>query len=583
MIEMLKTLGKSVREYKKSALITPVFVTVEVVLEVIIPLLMADLIDKGIYTGEMNVILKIGIQLVLASILSLVFGCLSGITASKASAGFAKNLRQDLYYKVQEYSFANIDKFSTASIITRLTTDVSNVQMAFQMLTRIVVRTPLMLVFSLIMAFNINSQLSLIFLGLIPIVGLALGLISTKAHPIFKRVFDKYDNLNSVVEENVRGIRVVKSYVLEEHEIDKFEKSSEDIYNDFVKAEKLIALNSPVMQIAAYAAMLLISWFGAKIIVSTGMTEFTTGELTSLITYTMQILMSLMMITMLLVMSTMAVTSANRIFEILKEEVDLKNNKKPIKEVNDGSIEFNNVSFSYVNKKDKECLKNINIKIKSGETIGIIGGTGTGKSTFVNLIPRLYDATEGEVKVGNINVKEYDIETLRNEVAMVLQKNVLFSGTIKENLKWGKEDATDEEIQRVCQLAQADEFIQSFPDKYDTYIEQGGTNVSGGQKQRLCIARALLKKPKILILDDSTSAVDTKTDKLIRKAFKEEIPNTTKIIIAQRIASVEDADKIIVFENGEINGFGTHEELLKANAIYKEVYESQVKGGEDNE
>ena len=578
MIEMLKTLGKSVREYKKSALITPVFVTVEVILEVIIPLLMADLIDKGIYTGQMNVILKIGLQLVLASILSLVFGCLSGITASKASAGFAKNLRKDLYYKVQEYSFANIDKFSTASIITRLTTDVSNVQMAFQMLTRIVVRTPLMLVFSLIMAFNINAQLSLIFLALIPIVGLALGIISTKAHPIFKRVFDKYDNLNSVVEENVRGIRVVKSYVLEEHEIDKFEKSSEDIYNDFVKAEKLIALNSPVMQLAAYAAMLLISWFGAKLIVSTGMTEFTTGELTSLITYTMQILISLMMITMLLVMSTMAVTSANRIFEILKEEVDLKNPKNPIKEVKDGSIEFKNVSFSYVNKKDKECLKNIDIKINSGETIGIIGGTGTGKSSFVNLIPRLYDATEGEVKVGDINVKKYDIETLRNEVAMVLQKNVLFSGTIKENLKWGKEDATDEEVQRVCKLAQADEFIQSFPDKYDTYIEQGGTNVSGGQKQRLCIARALLKKPKILILDDSTSAVDTKTDKLIRKAFKEEIPNTTKIIIAQRIASVEEADKIIVFENGEINGFGTHEELLQNNSIYREVYESQVKG-----
>jgi len=580
MIEMFKTLGKSVREYKKTALITPLFVTLEVILEVIIPLLMADLIDKGIYTGQMNVILKIGLQLVLATISALLFGCLSGITASKASAGFAKNLRKDLYYKVQEFSFANIDKFSTASIITRLTTDVSNVQMAFQMLTRIVVRTPLMLVFALVMAFNINSQLSLIFLGLIPIVGLALGLISTKAHPIFKRVFEKYDNLNNVVEENVRGIRVVKSYVLEEHEINKFKKSSEEIYNDFVKAEKLIALNSPVMQIASYAAILLISWFGAKIIVSTGMTEFTTGELTSLITYAMQILMSLMMITMLLVMSTMAVTSVNRIFEILKEEVDLKNSKNPIKNIADGSIEFNNVSFSYVKKKEKECLKNINIKIKSGETIGIIGGTGSGKSTFVNLIPRLYDATEGEVKVGNINVKEYDIETLRNEVAMVLQKNVLFSGTIKENLKWGKEDATDEEIQRVCKLAQADEFIQSFPDKYNTYIEQGGTNVSGGQKQRLCIARALLKKPKILILDDSTSAVDTKTDKLIRKAFKEEIPNTTKIIIAQRIASVEDADKIIVFENGEINGFGTHEELLVNNDIYREVYQSQVKGNE---
>lgn len=583
MIEMLKTLGKSVREYKKAALITPILVTAEVILEVIIPLLMANLIDKGIYSGEMNVILKIGLQLVLASILSLVFGCASGITASKASAGFAKNLRKDLYYKIQEFSFANIDKFSTASIITRLTTDVSNVQMAFQMMTRIVVRTPLMLVFSLIMAFNINSQLSLIFLALIPIVGLALGVISTKAHPIFKRVFDKYDNLNNVVEENVRGIRVIKSYVLEEHETKKFKESSEDIYKDFVKAEKLVALNSPVMQIASYAAMLLISWFGAKIIVETGMTEFTTGELTSLITYTMQILISLMMITMLLVMSTMAVTSANRIYEILKEEVDLRNPKNPIKEVKDGSIEFDNVSFSYVNKKDKECLKKINVKIKSGDTIGVIGGTGTGKSSFVNLIPRLYDVTEGEVKVAGINVKEYDIETLRNEVAMVLQKNVLFSGTIKENLRWGKEDATDEEIQRVCKLAQADEFIQGFPDKYDTYIEQGGTNVSGGQKQRLCIARALLKKPKILILDDSTSAVDTKTDKLIRKAFKEEIPNTTKIIIAQRIASVEDADKIIVFENGQINGFGTHEELLKTNAIYKEVYESQVKGGEENE
>lgn len=581
MINMLKILGKSVREYKKPAFITPILVTVEVILEVIIPLLMANLIDDGIYTGQMNVILKIGLQLVLASILSLIFGCASGITASKASAGFAKNLRKDLYYKIQEYSFSNIDKFSTASIITRLTTDVSNVQMAFQMMTRIVVRTPLMLVFSLIMAFNINAKLSLIFLALIPVVGLALGIISTKAHPIFKRVFDKYDNLNNVVEENVRGIRVIKSYVLEEHETKKFKDSSEDIYEDFIKAEKILAFNSPVMQIASYAAILLISWFGAKIIVGTGMTEFTTGELTSLITYAMQILSSLMMITMLLVMSTMAITSANRIYEILKEEVDLKNSENPIKNVKNGSIEFNDVSFSYVNKKDKECLKNINIKINSGETIGIIGGTGVGKSSFVNLIPRLYDATEGEVKVGDINVKEYDIETLRNEVAMVLQKNVLFSGTIKENLRWGKEDASDEEIERVCKLAQADEFIQNFPNKYDTYIEQGGTNVSGGQKQRLCIARALLKKPKILILDDSTSAVDTKTDKLIRKAFKEEIPNTTKIIIAQRISSVEDADKIIVFENGEINGFGTHEELLKTNEIYKEVYESQVKGNDE--
>ena len=575
MKDMFKTLGKSVREYKKYAIITPIFVTVEVVLEILIPLLMANLIDKGIYAGEMNMIFKIGLQLVFASLIALFFGCASGVTASKASAGFAKNLRKDLYYKVQDFSFSNIDKFSPASIVTRLTTDVSNIQMAFQMLTRIVVRTPLMLVFSLIMAFNLNAELSLIFLALIPIVGIALALVSTRVHPIFKRVFDKYDDLNNVVEENVRGIRVVKSYVREEEEKKKFGNISEEIFKDFSKAEKILALNSPVMQLAAYASILLISWFGAKIIVNTGMTEFTTGELTSLITYAIQILTSLMMMTMLLVMGTMAKTSAERISEILKEVPDLANGENPIKEVKNGEIEFSNVSFSYVNKKDKECLKNINIKIKSGETIGIIGGTGAGKSSFVNLIPRLYDATEGEVKVAGINVKSYDLESLRNEVAMVLQKNVLFSGTIKENLRWGKEDATDEEIERVCKLAQADEFIQGFPDKYDTYIEQGGSNVSGGQKQRLCIARALLKKPKILILDDSTSAVDTKTDKLIRKAFKEEIPNTTKLIIAQRTASVEDADKIIVFDNGEINGFGTHEELLKTNEIYKEVYESQ--------
>lgn len=575
MKDMFKTLGKSVREYKKYALVTPLFVTVEVVLEILIPLLMANLIDKGIYAGEMNMIFKIGLQLVFASLIALFFGCASGVTASKASAGFAKNLRQDLYYKVQDFSFSNIDKFSSASIVTRLTTDVSNIQMAFQMLIRIVVRTPLMLVFSLIMAFNLNAELSLIFLALIPIVGIALALVSTKVHPIFKRVFDKYDDLNNVVEENVRGIRVVKSYVREEEEKKKFGNISSEIFKDFSKAEKILALNSPVMQLASYTSILLISWFGAKIIVNTGMTQFTTGELTSLITYAIQILTSLMMITMLLVMGTMAKTSAERIFEILKEVPDLANGENPIKEVKNGEIEFNNVSFSYVNKKDKECLKNINIKIESGETIGIIGGTGAGKSSFVNLIPRLYDATEGEVKVAGINVKNYDLESLRNEVAMVLQKNVLFSGTIKENLRWGKEDATDEEIERVCKLAQADEFIQGFPDKYDTYIEQGGSNVSGGQKQRLCIARALLKKPKILILDDSTSAVDTKTDKLIRKAFKEEIPNTTKLIIAQRTASVEDADKIIVFDNREINGFGTHEELLKTNEIYKEVYESQ--------
>ena len=578
---MIRELAKSVREYKWSAIMTPLIVTLEVIMEVIIPLLMADLIDKGIYSGEMNEILKMGLVLVLASILALAFGILSGITATKASAGFAKNLRQDLYYKVQNFSFANIDKFETSSIITRLTTDVSNIQMAFQMLTRIAVRAPLMLVFSLIMAFTVNKTLALIFLALIPIVGIALYFIMGTVHPIFNRVFKKYDELNNVVEENVSGIRVVKSYLLEEKEKRKFGKISEEIYKDFSKAEKINALTMPTMQMAIYAAILLISWFGAKIIVNTNMSELTTGEITSLITYGIQVLTSLMILAMLVIMSTIARTSGERITEILKEVPDLTNSKKTLKEVKDGSIEFINVSFSYVNRKDKECLKNIDLKIKSGETIGIIGGTGSGKSSLVNLIPRLYDATEGEVLVGGIDVKKYDIKTLRDEVSMVLQKNVLFSGSIKENLRWGDKNANDEDILRVCKLAQADEFIQTFPDKYDTHLEQGGTNVSGGQRQRLCIARALLKKPKILILDDSTSAVDTKTDSLIRKAFKEEIPNTTKIIIAQRVASVQDADKIIVLDNGELNGFGTHEELLQTNEIYKDVYESQVKGGSE--
>jgi len=578
---MFKILGKSVREYKKLALTTPVLVMLEVIMEVIIPLLMAELIDNGIYSGQMNQILKIGIVLVFAAVISLLLGVLSGMTASKASSGFAKNLRQDLYYKVQDFSFANIDNFETSSLITRLTTDVSNIQMAFQMLTRIAVRAPLMLIFSLIMAFTINVKLALIFLGLIPVLALALYFIMGTVHPIFKRVFKKYDKLNNVVEENVSGIRVVKSYLLEEKEKQKFGEISEDIYKDFSKAEKINALTMPAMQFAIYVVILLISWFGAKIIVNTNMVELTTGEITSLITYGIQILTSLMMVAMLIIMSTMARTSGERIVEVLKEVPSLKNGKNPKTDIKDGTIEFKNVSFSYVNKKDKECLKNINLKINSGETIGVIGGTGSGKSSLVNLIPRLYDTTEGEVKVGGINVKKYDIKALRDEVSMVLQKNVLFSGTIKENLRWGDINATDEDIVRVCKLAQADEFIEKFKDQYDTYIEQGGTNVSGGQRQRLCIARALLKKPKILILDDSTSAVDTKTDSLIRKAFKEEIPNTTKIIIAQRIASVQDADKIIVLDNGELNGFGTHEELLKTNEIYKEVFESQVKGGED--
>lgn len=578
---MIKKLAKSIREYKKESILTPIFVSLEVVMEVIIPLLMANLIDKGMYAGDMNEVLKIGLELVGAAMLSLIFGVLSGSVAAKASAGFAKNLRKDLYYKVQDFSFSNIDKFSTASIITRLTTDVTYVQMAFQMIIRIAVRTPLMLVFSLIMAFGINKELSLIFLILIPIVGVALGLISTKVYPIFDRVFKKYDDLNEIVEENVSSIRVVKSYVLEEKEKEKFEKTSNEIYKDFTKAEKIMALNSPVMQFAIYSALILISWFGAKIIVNSHMTALTTGELTSLLTYSIQILSSLMMLTMILVMCTMSKASAQRIVEILNEEPDLKNKKNPIEEVKNGDIEFQNVGFSYVGKKNKEVLKNINLKIKSGETVGIIGGTGDGKSSLINLIPRLYDVSEGKVLVGGVNVKDYDLKSLRDQVANVLQKNVLFSGTIKENIRWGDENASDEDVERVCKLAQADEFIQGFDKKYDTYIEQGGTNVSGGQKQRLCIARALLKKPKILILDDSTSAVDTKTDSLIRKAFREEIPNTTKIIIAQRISSVQDADKIVVMDNGKIDAIGTHEELLKSNKIYQEVYESQTKMTEE--
>lgn len=580
---MIKKLMKSIREYKKATILTPIFVSLEVILEVLIPLLMAELIDSGIYSGEMNLVLKIGIELVLCAMLSLLCGVLSGRCSAKAGAGFATNLRKDLYFKVQDYSFYNIDKFSTSSLVTRLTTDVSNVQNAFQTIIRIAVRTPLMLIVSLFFAISISPKLSLIFLILIPILGLGLYLIITKVHPIMRRVFKRYDNLNNVVEENVSGIRVVKSFVIEEKEKKKFENVSKSIYDDFSKAEKIMALNSPLMQFSIYTCILLISWFGAKIIVNTGMTELTTGELMTMFTYSIQILSSLMMLSIMLIMIVMSKSSAERIVEVLEEIPDIKNSENALNKVKDGSIEFKNVGFSYVKNKDKECLKNINLKINSGETVGIIGGTGSGKSSLVNLIPRLYDVTTGELTVGGENVKKYDIEALRNEVSVVLQKNVLFSGTIKDNIRWGKEDATDEEIKKVCKLAQADEFINKFPNGYDTYIEEGGTNVSGGQKQRLCIARALIKHPKILILDDSTSAVDTKTDSLIRKAFREEIPDTTKIIIAQRISSVEDCDKIIVMEDGKINGIGTHEELLKHNDIYKEVYESQMKGSDTNE
>ena len=580
---MIKRLMKSIREYKTPSLLAPFFVALEVVLEVIIPLLMANLIDDGIYQGEMKLVYKIGIELIICAILSLIFGMLSGMFAAKASSGFAKNLRQDLYYKVQTFSFTNIDKFSTSSLVTRLTTDITNVQMAYQMIIRIAVRAPLMLIISLFFAFSINKSLSLIFLIVIPILGFGLFYISKKVHPIMERVFKRYDALNNVVEENVGAIRVVKSFVLEKEEIKKFKHVSNEIYQGFSKAEKILAFNGPLMQFAIYACILLISWFGAKIIVTTNMTGLTTGELMTMFTYSIQILSSLMMLSMIFVMITISRASIERIVEVLEEEPSIKDKKDPIYEVKDGSIDFDKVSFSYVGKKEKECLKNINLHIKSGETIGIIGGTGSGKSSLVNLIPRLYDVTEGSLKVGGVNVKDYDLEALRKEVACVLQKNVLFSGTITENIRWGDEKASKEEVERVCKLAQADEFIQKFPKKYDTYIEEGGTNVSGGQKQRLCIARALLRKPKILILDDSTSAVDTKTDNLIQTAFKEEIPDTTKIIIAQRISSVENCDRIIVIYHGEINGIGTHEELLKSNKIYKEIYNSQTKGSDTNE
>lgn len=584
---MIKKLLKVVREYKKEALLTPFFVMLEVVMEVCIPLVMGMLIDNGFSEGQdivnVSAIYKYGGILIACAILALIFGVLSGKFAAKAGAGFGKNLRHDLYYKVQEFSFKNVDKFSSASLVTRLTTDVTNVQQIFQAVIRIAIRTPLMFIFSFVMGFRISSRLSIIFLVLIPVIAIALYFLMNKIHPIMTSVFNRYDDLNNVVEENVRGIRVVKSFANEEYEKKKFETVSNDIYEKFSKAERYMALNMPVMQIGIYSCILLVSWFGAKVIVSSGATELTTGGLQSLITYGIQLLSSLMMLSFMFVMAVVSKTSVERVVEVLDEEPDLKNPKKPIYKVKDGSVEFKNVGFSYVNDENKECLKNINLRIKSGETIGIIGGTGNGKSSLVNLIPRLYDATSGEVKVGGVNVKDYDIETLRNEVAVVLQKNVLFSGTIAENIRWGNKDASDEEVERVCKLAQADEFVKSFPEKYNTYIEQGGTNVSGGQKQRLCIARALLKKPKILILDDSTSAVDTKTDSLIRKAFKEEIPNTTKFIIAQRISSVEDADKIIVMENGMVNGFGTHEELLKNNKIYKEVYESQTKGADTDE
>ena len=583
---MVKKLMESIREQKKNSILAMVTISGEVAFEVIIPLLMANLIDYGIDMGDMGYIVKMGIVLLLSALGQLFCGAISGKFAAIASSGFARNLRHDMFYKVQNYSFSNIDKFSTASIVTRLTTDVTNLQNTYQMIIRMAVRSPLMAIFSLVAAFGIDAKLSLIFLAIIPVLILGLYFIMTRTHPIFERVFRTYDKLNSVVQENLHGIRVVKSFVREDHENKKFTAISENIYKDFKKAEQQLAWNAPLMQLCMYAAVLLLSWFGARTIVACGgdaATGLSTGELLSLLSYATQILMSLMGLSMIFVMLTMAQASGKRICEVLGETSSLHNPENPVYEVPNGAVDFDHVEFKYSASAKRSTLSDIDFHVKSGQTVGIIGGTGSAKTTLVQLICRLYDVTDGSVKVGGRDVRAYDLETLRNQVAVVLQKNVLFSGTIKENLRWGDPNATDAELQRACELACADEFIQQMPDKYDTYIEQGGSNVSGGQKQRLCIARALLKKPKILILDDSTSAVDTKTDAKIRAALRTEIPETTKFIIAQRISSIQDADLILVLDGGAINGMGTHETLLSSNQIYQEVYYSQNRtGGADN-
>lgn len=582
-MNIIRVLKKSIREYKRDSILTPILVAFEALVECIIPLMVANLVNKMQNGCDLSVILKYGVILIIMACFSLLFGALAGITAANASAGFGKNLRKDLFMAVQNFSFENIDRFSASSLVTRMTTDVTNVQMAYMMIIRTVVRAPLMLIFSLVMGFIMGGPLAFIFLFTIPVLGIGLGLVIKKTMPLFRKVFKKYDNLNNSVQENINGIRVVKSFVREDFEMKKFNEAAEDVCADFTKAEKILALNNPMMQFCLYVVMIFVLTFGSYLVVNFGGAIIQVGQLSSLLTYSFQILMSLMMLSMIFVMVTISIESCERIVAVLEEKRTISNPENPIYEVNDGSIDFNNVSFKYSKRADRYALENINLHIKSGQTIGILGGTGSSKTSLVNLISRLYDVTEGEVKVGGVNVKDYDLVTLRDAVSVVLQKNVLFSGSIKENLRWGNKDATDEEIEEACHLACADEFIEQFPDKYDTHIEQGGTNVSGGQKQRLCIARALLKKAKILILDDSTSAVDTKTDAIIRAGFKKFIPETTKIIIAQRVSSVQDADQIIIMNNGSIEAVGTHDELLASNPIYQEVYYSQNKGGEQDE
>lgn len=577
---MIKRILKEVKEYKTASLLAPLFMVGEVVLEISLPFLMSFIIDKGVSQGDMGYVVKYGVIMLIAAFGSLACGAMSGKYAAYASAGFAKNLRKAMFYNIQDFSFKNIDKFSTAGLVTRLMTDVTNVQNAYQMVLRMCVRAPLTLVCAMAMTFIINAKLSMTFLYAILFLGIILCVIMKFSHPIFLRVFEKYDDLNASVQENITNMRVVKAYVKEDYEISKFEEASTNIYRLFKKAENILIFNTPAMQLAMYASILAISWLGASMIVGG---TLTTGEMMSMLTYTMNILMSLMMLSMIFVMLSMSFASVRRIDEVLDEKSDIVTPADASCEVKDGSIDFNHVSFSYSKDQENASLSDIDLHIKSGATIGILGGTGSGKSSLVQLIPRLYDVSEGELLVGGVNVKDYDLDVLRNQVSMVLQNNVLFSGTIKDNLRWGNPNATDEEMLTACRLAQADEFIQRFPNGYDTYIEQGGSNVSGGQKQRLCIARALLKKPKILILDDSTSAVDTKTDRLIRTAFKEDLPEITKLIISQRISSLEDADCILVLDDGKIHGMGTHEELLAADSIYQEVYQTQVKGGSDDE